>query len=153
MKRLQTWLLRLFFGCTIGFEVPVASFRKPRVIALAAFLLLPIASKTLAAVLAKPRTPARVLTVAFSMTTLSELAFVAAAVGHHELHLTSADTFASVCLAILVSNCVGPALLRRTLQLYTEAALRDIAAAHAEAAAALHAPARGGDVAQRRLGV
>ena len=68
------------------------------------------------------------LTVAFSMTTLSELAFVAAAVGHHELHLTSADTFAAVCLAILVSNCVGPALLRRTLRLYTEAALRDIAA-------------------------
>jgi len=141
VKRVQTWLLRIFFGCTIGFEVPVASFRKPRVIAFAAFLLVPIASKMLTSVLAKPRTPARMLTVAFSMTTLGELAFVAAAVGHHELHLTSADTFASVCLAILVSNCVGPMLLRRTLRLYTEASLRDIAAAKAEMAAALNAPA------------
>ena len=141
VKRVQTWLLRIFFGCTIGFEVPVASFRKPRVVAFAAFLLVPIASKMLTAVLAKPRTPARMLTVAFSMTTLGELAFVAAAVGHHELHLTSADTFASVCLAILVSNCVGPALLRRTLRLYTEASLRDIAAAKAEMAAALLTPA------------
>jgi hypothetical protein len=39
------------------------------------------------------------------------------------------DTFAAVCLVIIVSNMIGPALLRRTLRYYANAARRDISAA------------------------
>jgi Kef-type K+ transport system membrane component KefB len=90
VKRIATWLLRIFFGATIGFEVPITRFASPPVLKLAAALLLALAGKGVTGALARPRHGAHVLTVAFSMTTLGELAFVAAAVGHHELHLTTA---------------------------------------------------------------
>jgi Kef-type K+ transport system membrane component KefB len=62
VKRLQTWMLRIFFGCTIGFDVPIRKFREPVVLALAAALLLPLAGKAATGVLAKPRDASHVLT-------------------------------------------------------------------------------------------
>ena len=119
LKRLQTWLLRLFFASTVGFDVPIAHFGKPRVIAFAAALLLALSGKALCGLLARPADARNVLTVAFAYSTIGELGFVAAVVGYHETELMSTDTFAAVCLAILVTNVLGPFLLRRTLAIYT----------------------------------
>jgi Kef-type K+ transport system membrane component KefB len=134
VKRLQTWLLRLFFGATVAFELPLRSWRKPRVIAFAAALLIPLLGKAATGVLAKSAAARDRAVVSFSMVTIGELAFVAAVVGHHELHETSADTFAAVVLAILASNVFGPALLRRTLRAYAAASRSELAAVAVAAA-------------------
>jgi Kef-type K+ transport system membrane component KefB len=119
LKRLQTWLLRLFFASTVGFDVPIAKFGKPRVIGFAAALLLAVTGKALCGLLARPANARNILTVAFAYSTIGELGFVAAVVGYHETELLSTDTFAAVCLAIIVTNVLGPSLLRRTLAIYT----------------------------------
>lgn len=129
VKRLQTWLLRLFFAATVGFDIPIRYFARPRVIAFAAALMLPLLGKAATGFLAKPLNPRNILTIAFSMTTIGELAFVAAVIGNHELHLTSKESFAAVCLAIIASNVIGPMLLRRTLAFYSAASLRILQAA------------------------
>jgi len=129
VKRLQTWLLRIFFGATVAFELPLRAWAKPRVVAFAFALLLPLLGKAAAGALAKPATQLDRRALAFSTTTIGELAFVVAVVGHHELHETSADSFAAVCLAVLASNVFGPFLLRRSLAACAAQARAHIAAA------------------------
>jgi len=129
LKRLQTWLLRLFFGATVAFDVPIVKFGKPRVLAFAAALLLAVLGKALCGVLAQPRDARNVLTVAFAYCTIGELAFVAAVISYHELNIMSKDTFAAVCLAVIVSNILGPFLLRRTLAFFTRSVERDLSQA------------------------
>ena len=126
LKRLQTWLLRLFFASTVGFDVPIAEFGKPRVIAFAAALLLAVTGKALCGLLARPADARNVLTVAFAYSTIGELGFVAAVVGYHETELLTKDTFSAVCLAIIVTNVLGPFLLRRTLAIYTRSVQNEL---------------------------
>ena len=120
IKRVQSFLLRIFFSATIGFEIPLRAWAHPRVLALAAALLLPtLLGKAATGALAPPHPSWRDRAlIAFSMTTLGELSFVAAVVGHQELGETGERAFAALTLAIAASNVCGPAALRATLAFY-----------------------------------
>jgi hypothetical protein len=56
VKRIMYWLLTLFFGCTIGFEVPVRTMFTGPVIGAASCYFIAIVGKVLVGLWAKPRT-------------------------------------------------------------------------------------------------
>jgi len=67
IKRILQWLMRLFFACTIGFEVPIKNLDKGTVWKTSAVFLVTICLKIGAGLLANPRTPKEMLKLGLSM--------------------------------------------------------------------------------------
>lgn len=76
VKRIQTWLLRLFFAATVGFLIPVRHLWTPRVWSLGCLLLVPTVGKIQTGLLAKPLTRDAFLTVAAAMSARGEFSFL-----------------------------------------------------------------------------
>lgn len=115
VKRLQSWLVRLFFAATVGFQIPARSLFKPRVLTMAAAFLLALVGKLATGFLVKPLTLKDGLTVGLAMSAWGEFAFVVAQAARFDLNLIDSDTHAAVMLAVLVSVLAAPAALRLTL--------------------------------------
>jgi len=79
VKRIETWMLRLFFSTTIAFKVPVKDLWSPKVIALAFALLIPLLGKVITGVFGpRPVTKLDFFTIGFAMSAWGEFAFVVA---------------------------------------------------------------------------
>ncbi len=111
VQGILAWLLRIFFACTIGFEVPVTMFWNAKVVADAFLLLLAIVGKLAVGLLASPLTRANYMVIAFAMSAWGELAFVVV-LDAKDQGLLSSETVASVIMAIMISIIVAPILLR-----------------------------------------
>lgn len=117
VKRIETWMLRLFFSTTIAFKVPVKDLWEPNVLIFTAALLLPLLGKMVTGFFGpRPLTKIDFFTIGFAMSAWGEFAFVVANTSL-ALGIMSEDTFASVVLAVLISAIVSPWALSLTLLL------------------------------------
>jgi hypothetical protein len=84
---IMTWLLRLFFACTIGFEIPIKSFGNLVVIEYGMILSLAVVGKLVTGWLAPPpHTLEKTLTVGFAMAAWGEFSFIVVVYGKDEVH-------------------------------------------------------------------
>mmetsp|Transcript_14306 Transcript_14306/g.36190 ORF Transcript_14306/g.36190 Transcript_14306/m.36190 type:complete len:343 (+) Transcript_14306:61-1089(+) len=108
VKRVETWMLRLFFAATIAFEVPVKDLWKPNVLKLAAILTTVLLCKVATGVFAPPPLKwSEFLTVGCAMAAWGEFAFVVASTSL-DLSIMSKDVYSSVVMAVLVSVIISP---------------------------------------------
>ena len=115
VKRLQTWLLRLFFAATVGFNIPIKHLWTPRVWALGALFTCALSLKLATGLLAKPLTVDTFLAVGCAMAAWGEFAFLVSNTALAEGTL-SEEVHAAVSLAVLLSLLIGPASLRLVLR-------------------------------------
>jgi Kef-type K+ transport system membrane component KefB len=137
------WLMRIFFGATIGFEIPVTLFLEDPGTVLGPGFLLALSllgkvatgplltpvleekaidtSGTGTATIAQRRWDRQhlrdVAVVGFSMAGEAEFAFLVAGFGLTE-GLFDETTYASIVFAILLSTIISPVLLRTTLSVF-----------------------------------
>eukprot|EP00934_Nitzschia_sp_Nitz4_P000672 Nitzschia sp. Nitz4//scaffold12_size214221//175755//178084//NITZ4_001527-RA/size214221-augustus-gene-0.35-mRNA-1//-1//CDS//3329535101//672//frame0 len=122
-KRLLQWLMRVFFAASIGFQVPITDFANGTVIWQGLVYTLALTGKVAVGFMVPNFTQEHsfkgfhlrdCLITGFSMAAEGEFAFVIA-VFAVESGLISADLYASVVLAVLLSTIVPPFLLRFTI--------------------------------------
>ena len=127
-KRVISWLMKLFFAASIGFQVPVSLLADSAVIGRGFLLSLALLGKVAVGPIMTPLFESNMqrwrgnhlrdcAVVGFSMAGEAEFAFVVAVFGVTE-GLIPPDLYASVVLAILMSTIVSPLLLRSTLVLF-----------------------------------
>lgn len=63
IKRVQAWTVRIFFACTVGFEIPMRDLWTTKCWAYAAVFLVALTGKLAAGLLATPLTPLNAATV------------------------------------------------------------------------------------------
>ena len=114
VKRLLQWLMRLFFACTIGFEVPIKNLGSGKVWGHAALYVFIIAMKLTSGIFAIPLSKREFFKIGFSMVSSCELAFIISVNAWIE-GLISDDTFDALILAALISILVSPMCLRKVL--------------------------------------
>lgn len=133
-KRMMSWLLRIFFAASIGFQVPVKDFADMKIIAHGLLFTLALLGKLAVGFLVPNfSTNARftglhlrdVLVVGFSMAAEGEFAFVIAVFGFDN-GLIDKDLYSSIVLAILLSTIIAPFLLRMTISHYNKITERQI---------------------------
>jgi len=132
VKRLQTWLIRIFFSATIGFDVPVRLFSKLPVLRRAAVFWAATFGKLLAGLFAVPLALPQATTLGLAMASLGEFSFIVGKSAKTELKLMSEETYAAVTLAVLATIVISPALLGYALdwqQRRAQAAIADAAKA------------------------
>jgi len=111
VKRLQTWLTRIFFAATVGFGVPVRRFGSALVWRRAVVFWCATLGKLLAGIFGVPRKAPQMLTLGFAMASLGEFSFIVGATARNELKLMSDDTYAAVTLAVLMTIVISPTAL------------------------------------------
>jgi Kef-type K+ transport system membrane component KefB len=126
------WLMRIFFGASIAFQIPILLFNDATIIGRGFLLSLSLLGKIMTGPLLTPvlndnnnsggrRWDGNHLRdcaiVGFSMAGEAEFAFLVASFGLEEGLLTE-QVYASVVFAILLSTVVSPVLLRTTLALF-----------------------------------
>ena len=115
LKRLLQWLLRLFFACTIGFEIPVRQFASAEVVHRACVFFIAILGKVSTGVWAVPLSIPEFFKVGFAMATWGEFAFIVATSARSR-GLIDQLTFSALILAVVLSILLSPMLLRLTLR-------------------------------------
>ena len=129
VKRIQHWLLRVYFAATVGFVIPIRHLWTARVWALGLLFSLTTLGKLATGLLAPwPLRLSSVLTTGAAMAALGEFAFLVANTALHEGILT-AETHAAVMLSIVLSIVVAPSCLRAVLAAQRRRADTQIAAA------------------------
>jgi Kef-type K+ transport system membrane component KefB len=135
LDRIIKWLLRIFFGASIAFVIPVELFQDATVIGRGFLLALALLGKLMTGLLLTPvqlevsgssshsrrrfdrRHVRDCLVVGFSMAGEAEFAMLVAGFGFGE-GLLEEDIYASTVFAILLSTILSPCLLRLTLALF-----------------------------------
>lgn len=120
VKRIETWMLRIFFSCSVAFKVPVKDLWTLEVVGFAALLLVALLGKVVTGVFGP--SPPQVLfpkptvffTIGCAMSAWGEFAFVVANTSL-DLGIMKPDTFASVVLAVVASAVISPWALSLTL--------------------------------------
>jgi Kef-type K+ transport system membrane component KefB len=115
IKRIMKWLLRIFFGASVGFQVPIKTFWTGKVLGMGFAFCLAIFGKFAMGLLADPFTKANIYTVGLAMSTWGEFAFIIAVSGKAE-GLIDEDQFAAVILAVLLSVIFMPLALSNTIE-------------------------------------
>lgn len=111
MKRLMAWLLRLFFACTIGFEVPIKDVWTKEIISKTFLFFVPIVGKLATGIFAPA--PWRFIDackLGSAMSAWGEFAFIIATASKND-HLLDSSQFSSCVMAVLLSVIFGPILL------------------------------------------
>jgi Kef-type K+ transport system membrane component KefB len=128
LAKIIKWLMRVFFGASIAFEIPILLFDNGTVIGNGFLLSLSLLGKVMTGLLLTPvlakdgrrwdwQHSRDCAIVGFSMAGEAEIAFLVAGFGLSE-GLLSQEVYASVVFAILLSTIVSPVLLRTTLALF-----------------------------------
>lgn len=125
VKHILKWFLRIFFACTIGFQIPITSFWTAKVIGMSFAIFACVLGKLVMGFFAKPLNLDNFLTVGLAMSTWGEFAFIIAVSAKGEGVLSS-DVFSSIVFAILLSILISPTLLRLNLVKSAAHSRRDI---------------------------
>lgn len=108
MKRLMSWLLRLFFACTIGFEVPIQDVWTGEIMLNTTLFFTAIVGKLATGIFAPtPWNFNDAMKLGFAMSAWGEFAFIIAKISRDD-GLLDASQFSSVVMAVLVSVIAGP---------------------------------------------
>lgn len=116
VKRIASWLIRIFFACTVGFSIPVKLYGRRRVWRNAAAFYAATWGKMLAGAFAEPLLLPEALALGFAMSTLGEFSFISGTTAHSSLNLMSIETYASVALAVLGTIFISPVALSASLR-------------------------------------
>lgn len=129
---LLTWLLKVFFGATIGFQVPVTLFQERSVIVLGCIIAITCVFSKLLTALVVPnfhkiagsshsRTKHRQdqITIGLSMVCRGGFGFVIASFALNE-GIISAELYASCVFAILIATLIPPFLLNHLLGIFNK---------------------------------
>ena len=103
----MTWLVKIFFACTIGFEVPIRDLWTGRVLGKAFAFLSAAIGKLVTGFFAKPFDKRNAATIGFAMAAWGEFAFIVATTSR-EMGTLDADTYGAVVLAVLMSVIYSP---------------------------------------------
>ena len=131
-KRLLQWLMRIFFAASIGFQVPIQDFGDGKVIGYGLLFCLALTGKLAVGFLVPNFNNVEkyrslhlrdCLITGCSMAAEGEFAFVIA-VFSKDQGLISADLYASIVLAVLISTIIPPFALRYTISYYNKVADR-----------------------------
>ena len=114
VKRLMQWLMRIFFGATLAFSVPIKEFASLEVILQSIVYCFAISGKLFVGIFAKPFDKMEFFKLALSTSTWGEFSFLIATVCLKAGTLTMKQN-ASIILTVLISIVIVPFLLRRTL--------------------------------------
>lgn len=118
MKRVMQWLLRLFFGGTIAFEVPIKDIWTGPIIGKAFAFFAAIVGK-LATCIWAPGFPGNMydaFKLGAAMSAWGEFAFILATMSVGT-HIIDKEQFSSVVMAILMSVIIGPILLAQAIRM------------------------------------
>mmetsp|Transcript_12442 Transcript_12442/g.34930 ORF Transcript_12442/g.34930 Transcript_12442/m.34930 type:complete len:706 (-) Transcript_12442:427-2544(-) len=121
--QILSWLLRVFFACTLGFEVPIQDLWTPAVLTMAAAFLLAFFGKFVTGAFGTPISARTWCIIGFAMSAWGEFAFVVATTSR-ELGSMSDDTFGAVVLAVLLSAFYSPLAVQATIMLSKRKAMR-----------------------------
>jgi len=129
-KRLLQWLMRIFFAASIGFQVPIKDFGSFKVIGYGLIFTLALTGKLAVGFMVpnfnncekfKGLHLRDCLITGCSMAAEGEFAFVIA-VFSKDNDLISADLYASIVLAVLISTIIPPFALRYTMSHFNKVA-------------------------------
>mmetsp|Transcript_47737 Transcript_47737/g.88835 ORF Transcript_47737/g.88835 Transcript_47737/m.88835 type:complete len:772 (-) Transcript_47737:210-2525(-) len=106
LKILQ-WLIRIFFSCSIAFEVPIRDLWTAPILIRAAVFLLAAFGKLATGLFASPYTHREAAKIGFAMSAWGEFAFIVATASREAGTLDS-DSYGAVLLAVLLSAVYSP---------------------------------------------
>eukprot|EP01083_Nonionella_stella_P041707 112976_1 len=117
MQKIMHWLLRIFFACTIGFEVPIKDFLDPNVVLSGLIYFTAIFGKIATGFFAliKPIKATEFFTIGCSMSAWGEFGFILATAAYNA-GIFGHDTLSQILLAVLLSVILSPLLLKIVLQ-------------------------------------
>jgi Kef-type K+ transport system membrane component KefB len=96
VKRVMKWLMTIFFGCTIAFEIPIRELFSGTVVKSAAIYFVAIVGKLATGVWAFPLNRFTFFTVGFSMAAWGEFAFVVASAAKAQHLIDQVSAFPAV---------------------------------------------------------
>ena len=111
VQHILGWLVRIFFACTIGFEVPIRDLWNGRVLGRTAVFLLVAFGKVATGAFAQPFELRAAKIIGFAMSAWGEFAFIVATASREAGTLDS-DTYGAVVLAVLLSAIYSPFLTK-----------------------------------------
>ena len=115
VEKILSWLIRVFFACTIGFEVPIRDLWTGPVLARAAVFMIAAFGKIATGLFARPLTAVEASKIGFAMSAWGEFAFIVATasrsagtLGHEE--------FSAVILCVLLSAIYAPLCVSQAIK-------------------------------------
>lgn len=117
MKRLMAWLLRLFFACTIGFEVPIMDVWTADIMRNTFLYFICIIGKIASGIFAPGFFKDHLIDgakVGFAMSAWGEFAFILATASRDD-HIIDEKQFSSITMAVLLSVVLGPICLTQAI--------------------------------------
>lgn len=107
VEKILSWLVRVFFACSIGFEVPIADLWTGPVLARTGVFLLAGLGKIGTGIFAKPFSATEAAKIGFAMSAWGEFAFIVATASREAGTLDHQD-YSAVVLAVLLSALYAP---------------------------------------------
>jgi len=115
-QRVMTWLLRLFFACTIGFEVPIRDVWEAEIIQHTWLFFLCLIGKIATGIFAPSLDCLEFFKLGFAMSAWGEFAFILATTSKAE-GILDEKQFSTITMAVLLSVIVGPICLSYSISL------------------------------------
>ena len=116
VEKILSWLVRVFFACTIGFEVPIRDLWTGPVLARAGVFLVAALGKIATGLFAKPLTRVEAMKIGFAMSAWGEFAFIVATASREAGTMSSVD-YSAVILAVLLSTVYSPYAVKYAIEL------------------------------------
>ena len=107
VEKILSWLIRVFFACTIGFEVPIRDLWTAPVLARAAVFMLAALGKVATGAFARPFNAHEAAKIGFAMSAWGEFAFIVATASR-EAGTLGHQEFSAVILCVLLSAMYAP---------------------------------------------
>ena len=114
--QILSWLLRVFFACTLGFEVPIQDLWSGPILVMTAAFLLVFFGKFVTGIFGSPLTVRNFSIIGFAMSAWGEFAFIVATASR-ETGTMSEDVFGAVVLAVLLSAFYSPLATQLTISI------------------------------------
>jgi len=114
--RVLTWLMRLFFACTIGFEVPIRDVWEAEIISHTWIFFSCLIGKIATGIFAPDLDLLEGLKLGFAMSAWGEFAFILATTSKGE-GILDEKQFSTITMAVLLSVIVGPICLSYSIDL------------------------------------
>ena len=107
VEKILSWLVRVFFACSIGFEVPIRDLWTGPVLARTGVFLVAALGKIGTGLFAKPFSATEAAKIGFAMSAWGEFAFIVATASR-EAGTMKHEEYSAVVLAVLLSAIYSP---------------------------------------------
>ena len=121
VEKILSWLIRVFFACTIGFEVPIRDLWTAPVLARAAVFMLAALGKVATGAFARPFNAHEAAKIGFAMSAWGEFAFIVATASR-EAGTLGHQEFSAVILCVLLSAMYAPLAVNSAIKAEKRAA-------------------------------